>query len=282
MSVISSHALRYADLGWHVIWAPPGSKHPTMKGWPDIATTDAGIIWRWWTEHPNANVCVVTGPESGIFVLDVDDKPGKVGSATLADLERRYGNLPDTYTVGTGSGGVHHYFSYEGVDFELKNSAGKLGPDLDVRGTGGQVVAPPSRVAEQHHAMPYTVLTDVPAVPAPKWLLDLLRPEVKRPFAPPQRAEVFSRPTVGGGGGYTNAAVQAELDRIRTAPNGQGNQILASAVYNIATLAAADWSDVKPEQAYQAAVAAIDGWHFETGDDYKRMQNTINKQFEYE
>jgi hypothetical protein len=45
--------------------------------------------------------------------------------------------------ASTPSGGGHLYFRPPpGV--EIRNSAGKLGPGLDVRGVGGYVVAPPS------------------------------------------------------------------------------------------------------------------------------------------
>src|SRR2546426_3381136 len=43
----------------------------------------------------------------------------------------------------TGGGGLHFYFRWPG--FAVSNSAGKLGGGLDVRGNGGQVVAPGSR-----------------------------------------------------------------------------------------------------------------------------------------
>lgn len=169
-------AIAYVQRGWRVIPAPHGSKRPTMKRWPDLATTDTAIVVKWWTTNPSANICIATGRASGIFVLDVDEKDGVAGSATLAALEREHGDLPLTYTVGTGSGGVHHYFTYEVIDFHLGNSAGKLGPGLDTRGEGGQVVAPPSWVDDPAHTMPYVVLVDVPPVRAPSWLVGMLKP----------------------------------------------------------------------------------------------------------
>jgi hypothetical protein len=175
-SMLLTTALSYAARGWRVIPAPYGSKRPTMKGWPDLATTDTATIVKWWTADPAANVCIATGRASGIFVLDVDDKDDAGGSAALAALELEYGDLPDTYTVGTGSGGVHHYFTYDGIDFALGNSARKLGPGLDTRGEGGQVVAKPSRVNDPAHTMAYVVLVDVAPAPAPEWLIDKLRP----------------------------------------------------------------------------------------------------------
>ncbi|MET7616699.1 bifunctional DNA primase/polymerase [Streptomyces sp. NPDC005408] len=188
-------AISCAERGQRVMWAPPGSKHPTVKAWQDRATTDVATIARWWTQCPDANVCIVTGQASGIWVLDIDDKNGAVGSTTLTDLERRYGELPLTYAVGTGSGGVHYYWAWQGVDFALGNSAGKLGPALDTRGNGGQVVAPPSRADDPAHTMAYVVLDPRPPVAAPAWLLGLLRPA--RPVA---RTAPSGWPAAGGVG----------------------------------------------------------------------------------
>lgn len=185
-----AHALAYASRGWRVIWAPPGIKRPTVAGWQHTATTDTAVVTSWFAGRPDLNVCVVTGEQSGIFVLDVDDKPGKTGSATLAALERAHGDLPVTYSVGTGSGGVHHYFRWPG--FNPGNSAGRLGKDLDIRAEGGQVVAPPSRADDQDHFMAYFVLLNVAVAAAPEWLLDLFRP--------------VTRPSVGATHGYQQPA----------------------------------------------------------------------------
>ncbi|MDO0937139.1 bifunctional DNA primase/polymerase [Streptomyces sp. DG2A-72] len=196
MSALTA-ALTYTARGWRVIWAPPGSKHPTMKGWPDLATTDTDTSVQWWAANPAANVCIATGRASNLWVLDIDDKDDAKGSATLAALEREYSELPLTYTIGTGSGGVHHYFTYDGIDFHLGNSAKKLGPGLDTRGEGGQVVAPPSRVDEPAHTMSYVVLVDVAPVVASAWLVGLLRPPAaprpmtpSTPFTGPRRGDV--------------------------------------------------------------------------------------------
>lgn len=173
-------ALAYAEHGWRVAPAGPGKKHPYLKDWQERASADPNTVAHWFcgAGSERMNVCIATGQESGIWVLDCDDcqQCGKTGSVSLAALEAKYAPLPATYSVGTGSGGVHYYFSWQGVDFDLRNSAGKLGKDLDTRGAGGQVVAPPSRASDPHHFQRYTLLAGIPPVPAPAWLLELLRP----------------------------------------------------------------------------------------------------------
>jgi hypothetical protein len=141
-------ALAYASLGWRVVPCRPGSKVPAVKEWTRVATSDRQQIESWWRgPHAGHGVCIATGAESGIWVLDVDVAGGKTGPQTLQGLLNSHGadRLPDTYVVRTPSGGMHAYFAYPSGGQVIRNDAGrKLGPGLDVRGEGGQVVAPPT------------------------------------------------------------------------------------------------------------------------------------------
>lgn len=115
-------------------------KHPmTPSGYKD-GTSERTIIRAWFNEEPQANLGIVTGKTSGIFVLDVDPRNG--GDKSLEGLFSRYGPFPATWTVKTGGGGAHYYFRYPGVG--IATSHGKLGSGLDVQSDGAFVVAPPS------------------------------------------------------------------------------------------------------------------------------------------
>ena len=120
----------------------PG-KHPrTRRGHLD-ATTDERRISFWAHKWPGCNWGMATGEASGLVVIDVD---GVEGRASLADLERQGLMLPSTLTVSTGrpDGGEHRYYRIPS-GFELRNDqSGKIGPHIDVRGTGRFVVFPPS------------------------------------------------------------------------------------------------------------------------------------------
>jgi hypothetical protein len=119
----------------------PG-KHPrTAHGVLD-ATTDAATIRSWWTQWPNSNVAIACEP-SKLVVFDIDCKPGRNGFETLRDREAELGPLPETVTAITGSGGEHRYYAAP-AGVVVHNSEGDLGPGVDVRATGGYVVAPPS------------------------------------------------------------------------------------------------------------------------------------------
>ena len=122
----------------------PG-KHPrTAHGIKD-ATISKTQIDDWWTEHPDANIGIAAGQQSGILVLDIDPRNG--GTETLQRLEKELGPLPSTVTSNTGGGGQHRIFEYP--DFPVrKDSTGKLlGPGVDVLSDGCIMVAPPSRHA---------------------------------------------------------------------------------------------------------------------------------------
>lgn len=135
----------------------PG-KHPIPRTGLHAATSDVTQIRRWWSQHPNANVCIRTG--NGLAVLDVD----RIES--LAELEADHGPLPRTLTVLTGGGGAHYFFR---TDRPLRNSASKVAPGIDVRGEGGYVVAPPSLHISGRS---YSVQVDAPFANVPDWLTE--------------------------------------------------------------------------------------------------------------
>jgi hypothetical protein len=131
-------AVAYAGRGLPVF--PCKGKVPlTEHGFQD-ASTDTETVLAWWTRWPEASIGIPTGGVSGLVVLDVDVQHG--GAGTLAELERKHGKLPAAPEVLTGGGGKHLYFAHPGQ--EVRNSAGKLGPGLDIRADGGYVITPPS------------------------------------------------------------------------------------------------------------------------------------------
>jgi len=189
-------ALEHAARGWLVFPAPASGEKKGLKSaqysggrrWG--ATTDPDEIKRDWQQWPSANVGIVTGPESGIFVLDLDCKDGVDGVQWMADRIEEHGLLPDTVEAMSPSGGWHVYFRYP--DFEVKTCAGEIAPGVDVRGAGGMVLGVPSvkpGVGAYHWKNPPPMFE---VADAPQWVLDLLpRKDAPKPAPEPATGDVW-------------------------------------------------------------------------------------------
>lgn len=168
-------ALDYLARGWSVIPIEPRGKRPVIP-WLEFQSRrpSAAEIAGWFRQRPGANVGVVTGAQSGLVVLDVDERHG--GASSLAALEAAHGPLPPTIEALTGGGGRHLYFLHPGG--EVHNRAG-LAPGIDVRGDGGCVVAPPSlhpsgaRYVWAAGCSP----DEMRPAPLPHWLARVVRPD---------------------------------------------------------------------------------------------------------
>jgi hypothetical protein len=165
--MIADAALNYARRGLPVF--PVHGKLPlTEHGFKD-ATTDSETIRDWWRRWPDANIALPTGTASRLVVLDIDPRHG--GDKSLMALEAKHGSLPETLESRTGGGGRHLFFAL-GNGQDIRNSAGKLGSGLDVRGDGGYIVAPPSVHPETKQ--PYVWTNKIKPVLAPAWLVQAL------------------------------------------------------------------------------------------------------------
>lgn len=123
----------------------------------------------------------------GRFVgLDLDRKNGVNGCATLNQLAAQHGFVtPQTTTICTPSGGFHLWLSIP-AGYVVPNSAGRLGPGIDVRGTGGYLVGPGSTGRAGEYAL-HPKLGDVDVQPVPEQLLKLMLPPPA--VRPPRRYE---------------------------------------------------------------------------------------------
>ena len=176
MSVLQT-ALAYAKQDIRVIPIKQGEKRPPMQGWQNAATSDPTTITQWFEgQFKDCGLGIATGAfrDRYLVVIDIDDRPEFSGSETLADLEQLNGKLPDTVEVITGSGGRHIYFL---TDLPIRNEAsGRLGKGIDIRGVGGQVLAPPTRHPNGKNyewAEGVSIATQRPA-DMPLWMLLIL------------------------------------------------------------------------------------------------------------
>jgi hypothetical protein len=111
-----------------------------IKDWQTAATEDLAAVEALWRKHPGARVGFPCGRPNEVSVLDVDVKDGKDGIASLRALGFDAKRMTP-YMTRTPSGGLHLFFQ---ANPRLKNWVGKIGEGLDVRTTGGYVLAPGS------------------------------------------------------------------------------------------------------------------------------------------
>jgi hypothetical protein len=238
-------ALAAALRGWHVFPCAVGGKRPALRGnWQDLATTSADQIRDWWTRAPY-NIGIACGP-SALIVIDLDlprdaddeDAAGGAlfplsGADILSGLARQRGERypGGTYIVDTPSGGCHLYFSATGEE-RARNSAGAVGPHIDVRADGGYVVGAGSRVGGRA----YAARGQRTVAPLPSWLAQLVRDSYVPPAVPEQRLPVTDR---AQGRAYAMAALRAETERVAAARPGTRNVTLNRAAFSLGQLVAA-------------------------------------------
>ncbi|NGO73977.1 bifunctional DNA primase/polymerase, partial [Streptomyces boncukensis] len=153
-------------------------------------------------------------PPLHLVGLDLDVKNGIDSLSALEHLaEEREFAIPRTTTVLTPSGGRHLWLRGPS-DTTVPNSAGRLGPGIDVRGLGGYLVGPGSVTVRGAYRLAPGSQSRAPA-PVPARLLPLLSPPLP-PAPPPHRQD-------GNGGANGRAQGAALVHFVRGAGVGQRN-----------------------------------------------------------
>jgi len=240
--------IRYGHgLGWS--FTPLSGKRPVRKGWQSEPreSLEQALAWA-----GKGNVGLRTGRVSGTIVIDVD--PG-------GDIEPL--GLPGTVTALTGRPGAFHlYFRY---DEPLGNSSGKLGPNIDVKADGGQVVFPgsvhPDTGAVYAWAEGYEPWA-VELAELPAHIVELLaapdRPKQAAalpaspaadetppdPLPEPSAAENTPKSRADGKARhYAQTALRMELHAVCSAANGTRNQTLNKAAFSLGRLVGGGYLD---------------------------------------
>ena len=175
------YALAYTGAGIRVIPITPGKKHPPIPSWQTAATVDHDQINTWWHQMPDHGIGLALGPQPdgrNLFAIDVDTHDHD-GYSTLKQLVEQHGPLPATWTQETGGGGLHIILNAP-ADVTIRNqqsTGNRLGPGLDIRGAGGQIVACPSihpTTGAKYTWKPGCEPWTIQPADAPEWLLDKL------------------------------------------------------------------------------------------------------------
>ena len=111
--------------------------------------TDAELEGWFLQARDEVGICIVTGKISNLAVIDIDNEE------LYEEYRKKY---PSAYVVKTSRGYHMYYYWREGIT----NKNRVNGQDVDIRGEGGMVYAPPSGVYRLIKSGP---LTDFPHIP---------------------------------------------------------------------------------------------------------------------
>ncbi len=131
-------ALEYAKMGWQIFPCRPGTKYPATRHGVKDATSDEKLIRSWWERWPTANIGLACGPESGVFVIDIDLDHDK--NIDGFESLKTFPDLPPTITAETPRGGRHYLFRADTPPAN-RNS---FRPGIDVRADGYYIILAPS------------------------------------------------------------------------------------------------------------------------------------------
>lgn len=147
-NILWSAARSYAK---HGIFVNPVRVHRNPEGkkvvrpvglWRDTSSTSLADIGAWEQDHPDAQLLIDCG-KSGIVLVDCDGEEGIRNWLELIDDQDEQ-IVPLAYAA-TPSGGRHYYYRAH-PDHPIGNDqSGKVAPNVDIRGLGGFVFAPPSQ-----------------------------------------------------------------------------------------------------------------------------------------
>jgi putative DNA primase/helicase len=248
-------ALALAARGWPVFPCHPNDKRPLVgessEGAGDAglyrATCDQAQIREWWKRWPDAMIGVPTGAPIGAWVIDVDPKGGVTVDQVLEQIEQTVGErIPPAPMVRTPRGGLHIYLALpDGL--ELGNRAGVI-PHVDVRGTGGYVIVPPSvrRGAKARkdgcEGKAYEWLAEPSDVPPPLPSAAFVQFATSRHADTPSKAAPAARPAPVADDRvrkYALAALDTEIQNVASAGRGGRNDALNRAAFALGQLVGA-------------------------------------------
>jgi bifunctional DNA primase/polymerase-like protein len=147
-------AYAYSRMGFPLVPNEPGTKKVAsellrqkpedsdVEWWSYMALTDPDEVLALWTAYPTLQPGLVTGGDR--IILDLDVKNGEDPHTEIGKWEAEQSiKLPLCAKVRTPTDGEHWYFRKPAGYPPIESVSGWL-PGVDIRGTKGQVILPPS------------------------------------------------------------------------------------------------------------------------------------------
>ena len=162
-------ALALAEQGFYVFPVEANGKLPTIKDFPNRATRDTDQIRKWFSVDRNIGISTSRfDNDKSLLVVDVDNKNGKDGDASIFELELGGHEFPTSLEQATPSGGRHIIYV---TDQPVRQGVDVLGSGLDIRAKGGYILGMGSTLPNGKYQQinGHSQLTQ-----APMWLVNKL------------------------------------------------------------------------------------------------------------
>lgn len=223
-------------------------KKPVCK-WSEVATNCPESVPLLWRTYPGTLIGVATGKASGFDVLDLDlYKPD-----ADAWYQEHCARIPATRTHKTRKDGLHLLFRHRE---NMRNSAGKIAPGVDVRADGGYIIWWP--------AAGYEIIDKSRAQPWPAWLVEMTQPPL------PRKADLEHLDNkLKDADRYVQGAVRAAVQAVASAPEGRRNDVLNGETYSLARFIPDGYLSAS-DIAYAMSAAAL-----QAGLSEREIQKTV-------
>jgi hypothetical protein len=204
----------YAAIDWGFAVFPVQGKRP-LVAWRTDSSSDHEVVEKMAWEQ--ATGIGVDCGKSGLVVVDIDDLEA------VPALAEEIGWDPtqdETLISRTGRGGMHIFYRAGGA--EVRNSASKVVQGVDIRGSGGFVVIPPS---VHDNGTKYEWVNEHQPAPIPERMVEVFNYREER--IPTETSASISHERWGF------AALAAGAHDIESSPPGQRNNELNAVAYRI-------------------------------------------------
>ena len=172
-------ALDLARQGFHVFPCHSSGERSKEKSplgvysWTKECTTDTIQIQKWWSRYPHAAVGLALG-KSNLIVVDADRHDPKAdGVEAFGALMAAHNYAPHNVPVAVTPNAGTHFFYRQKAGETHGNSEGNLPDGINIRGSGGYVIAPGTIMQDGRFYEPFGSIKDAPEIP--DWLWEIIR-----------------------------------------------------------------------------------------------------------
>lgn len=162
--MIMTYVKNYLKQRWIPIAVRTDEKAPIYKGWQETKEEEVEeLIGNALVGAGKANIGIITGMKTGLFVIDIDVKDE--GMIYWKELEEEYGKVV-TLIARTPNGGLHYYFRMTEDLKRIKERTKLWGKGVDIRSDGNFIIAQPS----EYEWGKYEFINNKPISKVPEWL----------------------------------------------------------------------------------------------------------------